>query len=251
MCAARCWAGADHQEYPFTLLVERLQIERDPSRSPIFQVLFDLQKLQRFACGVAFPAPQPGACLSVGGLTLEPLDLSSTRGAGTDLSLQLVDADEQIVGALKYSTTLFDPGTIAHMRRAFLLMLEKIVDNPALPIEELGLAVATMDLNLFLTHLRKLDIKIWVEGERLRVNAPAGRITPELQKEIGLSERRDHRPARKRVRAAAPALQLKPMDCRFTVLGQSVQIPLSFSQQRLWFLDQANPGRRRITSSGW
>jgi hypothetical protein len=28
-----------NQEYPFSLLVERLQKRRDPSRSPIFQVV--------------------------------------------------------------------------------------------------------------------------------------------------------------------------------------------------------------------
>jgi hypothetical protein len=34
----------DHQDYPFPALVERMQPERDPSRSPIFQVMFAFQK---------------------------------------------------------------------------------------------------------------------------------------------------------------------------------------------------------------
>src|SRR5262249_25367307 len=38
--------AADHQEYPFPLLVERLKVERDPSRAPICDVLFSWDKPQ-------------------------------------------------------------------------------------------------------------------------------------------------------------------------------------------------------------
>ena len=34
----------EHQDFPFALLVERLGLRRDPSRSPVFQVAFDLQR---------------------------------------------------------------------------------------------------------------------------------------------------------------------------------------------------------------
>src|SRR5262249_38327388 len=38
-----------HQEYPFSLLVERLQPPRDPASSPIFQVMFVLYKEEQQA----------------------------------------------------------------------------------------------------------------------------------------------------------------------------------------------------------
>jgi hypothetical protein len=34
----------EHQDYPFSTLVERLQAARDPSRSPLFQVMFSMHK---------------------------------------------------------------------------------------------------------------------------------------------------------------------------------------------------------------
>jgi amino acid adenylation domain-containing protein len=242
-------AALDHQEYPFTLLVERLHTERDPSRSPIFQVLFDLQRLQRFgALAPLFLPHSPDACASVAGLTLEPYPFPQQEGL-YDLSLQLADADEQILGGIKYSTALFDWGTIAHMRSALISLLEKIVDNPTMLIKDLSLAVATMDLNTFLNHLRKLDIKIWVEGERLRVNAPAGRITSELQKEIG--RRKDEIIALlKHAPMAAPDFQLKPIGQREQATHGASLLPLSFSQQRLWFFDQVNPGSAAYNIAG-
>jgi len=36
----------------------------------------------------------------------------------------------------------------------------------------------------FLAYLRSLDIKIWREGDQMRVNAPKGVLTPELRDEI-------------------------------------------------------------------
>ena len=39
-------AAFDHQDYPFALLVEQLQPQRDPSRSPLFQTMFVVQKAQ-------------------------------------------------------------------------------------------------------------------------------------------------------------------------------------------------------------
>ena len=39
-------AAFDHQDMPFAALVERLQPRRDPSRSPIFQTMFAVQKAQ-------------------------------------------------------------------------------------------------------------------------------------------------------------------------------------------------------------
>ncbi len=36
----------------------------------------------------------------------------------------------------------------------------------------------------FLEKLRSRDIKVWAEGDRLRCNAPAGVLTPELRNEL-------------------------------------------------------------------
>jgi len=36
----------------------------------------------------------------------------------------------------------------------------------------------------FLAYLKGLDIKLWLEGEKLRFQAPKGVMTPEIKEEI-------------------------------------------------------------------
>ena len=36
----------------------------------------------------------------------------------------------------------------------------------------------------FLSYLNSLDIKLWLEGEKLRYQAPKGVMTPEIKEEI-------------------------------------------------------------------
>src|SRR5947199_28299 len=45
---ARVVSTIRHQEYPFSLLVERLNLPRDLSRPPLFQTTFVLQRFHRF-----------------------------------------------------------------------------------------------------------------------------------------------------------------------------------------------------------
>ena len=228
-------AALDHQEYPFALLVERLRAARDASRTPVFQVSLDWQKLQRFGpLGPLFLPYSPDQHVDVAGLTLQPYFIPQQEGQ-LDLALQMVEADEHVYGALRYSTALFEPDTIIWMHNAFTSLLETIVTNPDQQLANLEIGVVAMSEQAFLVHLRQLDIKIWVEGERLRVSAPAGRMTPELQQEIGRRKQELIALLNRAPTAGPAAPSLKPVE-------RQGPMPLSFAQQRLWFLDQMNPG---------
>src|SRR5262249_17995234 len=67
----------EHLDYPFSLLVEKLRPNRDPSRSPIYQVMFVHQKAQRLGeKGLTpFALGEAGAKLHLGGMHLESLHL--------------------------------------------------------------------------------------------------------------------------------------------------------------------------------
>ncbi len=84
----------------------------------------------------------------------------------------------------------------------------------------------------FLSHLNSLDIKLWVDGDRLRCNAPKGTLTKMLREE--LTERKAE---------IVSFLQEVNFATGSTIesirpISKNGDIPLSFAQERLWLLAQ-------------
>ncbi|MDJ0704851.1 MAG: amino acid adenylation domain-containing protein [Leptolyngbyaceae cyanobacterium MO_188.B28] len=84
----------------------------------------------------------------------------------------------------------------------------------------------------FLRLLDKLDIRLWVEGDLLRCNAPKGVLTAALRTE--LTERKAE--ILSFLKAINPAVS--PTLTPIQPISRDQPLPLSFAQQRLWFLAQ-------------
>ncbi|HEY3572046.1 MAG TPA: amino acid adenylation domain-containing protein [Thermoanaerobaculia bacterium] len=115
-----------HQDVPFEKLVAELQPDRDLSRSPLFQVLFQLHNVPVEA--VELP----------GGLALRPVE-GGGQTSKFDLVLNLDEAGTDFVGVLKHNTSLFEPSTAERIVRHFWTLLAGAVANPALPLSRLPL----------------------------------------------------------------------------------------------------------------
>lgn len=120
-----------HQDYPFALLVERLQPVRDPRRSPLFQAMFVLQKvhLRKEDALVSFALGESGVRMKLGGLLMESVALDQEI-AQFDLTLMMADTAGTLSATFQYNTDLFEAQTINRLSEHFRTLLQAIVENP-------------------------------------------------------------------------------------------------------------------------
>jgi len=115
-----------NDEVPVHRLVKELGQERDPSRNPLFQVMFVLEP----------PLPEPG-----GGWDLTQVDVDAGI-ARVDLYLELDDRPEGLVGRIRYNGDLFVPASIDRMLKHFTRMLEAVVIGPERAISDYSMQTA-------------------------------------------------------------------------------------------------------------
>ena len=133
----------EHHDYPFPLLVERLQPERDPSRSPLFQALFVMEHtpLRMGAELAALALGQPGLRVELGGLVLEPRPIGRST-AQLDLELLVAESGRGLGLVLVYNSDLFDAGTVERFLRHLRTLVAAAVDQPERQVAELPLLAA-------------------------------------------------------------------------------------------------------------
>lgn len=115
----------EHQELPFERLVEELSVERDPSRTPLFQVAFQVRNFQRGE-------------LQVGSLRAEIIDCDAGT-AKFDLNVEVIDRPDGLAGLIEYNTSLFEPATAQRMAGHFANLLASIAEAPRGRVSELRL----------------------------------------------------------------------------------------------------------------
>ncbi|MDO8805003.1 MAG: amino acid adenylation domain-containing protein [Elusimicrobiota bacterium] len=115
----------EYQDCPFELVVRALNPVRDPSKMPVFQVLFNYQV-------------SPGSAIKMSGLDISPLPAVS-RTTKADLELDLLQGTDGVDASFEYSTSLFDSSTIERMAGSYINLLESMHSDLTARVEELPL----------------------------------------------------------------------------------------------------------------
>jgi aspartate racemase len=115
----------EHQDLPFEKLVEELHPERDMSRTPIFQVAFQLRNV-------------PKSPLQFPGLKVDDFG-GDNPISKFDLSVDVAEHGGELSCLFEYNTDLFDAATMERMAGHFHTLLEGVAVDPDRKISALPL----------------------------------------------------------------------------------------------------------------
>ncbi|MCF5032975.1 non-ribosomal peptide synthetase, partial [Pseudomonas syringae] len=114
-----------HQDLPFEQVVEVINPLRSLSHSPVFQAMLSWENNE-------------ASDLTLGDMTLKSIELAADT-AQFDLTLDMAEVDEQLVGTLEYATALFDESTMRRYLGYFQRVLEAMVADDQQVLEHVAL----------------------------------------------------------------------------------------------------------------
>lgn len=133
----------EHQDFPFFLIVERLQPERYANHWPICQTLFVLQQAQAGIDGelAQLALGEDSALWGWGDWQMRSLAIEQ-RVENFDLKLMAAECQEGLRLSFQYRSDLFERATIARLSRHFEVLLQGITADPEVPLGDLPLLSA-------------------------------------------------------------------------------------------------------------
>jgi amino acid adenylation domain-containing protein len=201
-----------HQALPFATLVQQLAPDRDLSRNPLVQVVFQLQN--------ASSADAAGSSQAL---------VDYQRGAAIfDIAVTCYEAQGQFHATWEYATDLFDEPSIAQMARHFERMLAAALANPAEPLHRLPLMEAA-ELRRILVDWNApavpIDaVPVTAQLDRLASQSPASPAFIDGEQQLSAGELAD------RSRALAAALRergLQPGAACGVCLPRGLALPVA------------------------
>jgi tyrocidine synthetase-3 len=149
--SASCLAAYENQDLQFDDLVDMLQVERDPSANPIFDVTLVVQN---------FAKPDTGKSALSEAEEKAAAPFTHQRHHRTskfDMSWFVFEQEEDICIGLEYYSAIFDAATIERMAHHFKNVLREAVSSPSASLAE---------VRLLSVEERQLLLQQYVEGEQ-------------------------------------------------------------------------------------
>ncbi|MCP4154999.1 MAG: amino acid adenylation domain-containing protein, partial [bacterium] len=129
----RTLEALENQDYHFDQLVDKLEVNRDAGRNPLFDVMFALQDINRGQ------KQQPRPALNSGIIQDNQQQQNEIGNAISkfDLTMTVTDTGEKLDIAIEYCTKLFKKETIERIARYYKKILPQIIDENGKKISEI------------------------------------------------------------------------------------------------------------------
>ncbi len=114
----------NNASYPFDVLIDKIQPERNINVNPLFQVMFDYQE-------------SPLNSIKIAGLEAELLDVERETSK-MDLSLSVSEENWRLRVDVEYKTELYTQDSIKKLSVHFKNILDKCIKNPSIKINQIN-----------------------------------------------------------------------------------------------------------------
>ena len=138
---ARTLAAFAHQVYPFDRIVEELEIPRDISRHPLFDVVVDMMDFSEYEAHSQHQRLELSCHYGDSGAGGD--DQARVTGIEVgkskfDLTVFIFERKNHLDFAFEYNTDLFERPTILRMCRRFQMLMKSVCRMPSCPIADLA-----------------------------------------------------------------------------------------------------------------
>lgn len=137
-----CLGAYENQDYPFENLIENLNIKRDLSRNPLFDVMFALQNMD-----------DSSHLFSNSGLSRVPISRTSSK---FDINAEVYSEDGEYRISFEYSTAIFNSETVEWMLSHYVTLLNSILSAPNKKIGDISL-ISCEEESKILKEFNKYD----------------------------------------------------------------------------------------------
>jgi len=142
-----------HQDIQFESLVDKLDIARELNQTPLFNVMLVLQANSQ-------GLNNAGKAVELPGLKLSSIDdLDALDSAKYDLTLNMLDDEQELKGTLEYRTSLFEQASIENLLQHFESLLSTVIDHPFTALNKLSLN--NSDYIHSLGNIQSQDSTLW------------------------------------------------------------------------------------------
>jgi len=225
----------DNQDMPLLRLVDALNPPRDSTRMPFFDVLFTFLLFNHLTAGLQTVNDDETRTV----FPDEPLLFPLMEGQ-FDLSVRFEEMNDGLTMNWSFDTDLFDKSTIETFVNIFMELVTEFSRDSSIPVRVYNAArplqgimpeqgEPEMEVHALFGRLADRGVALSLDGDQLRIKAPKGAIGTSLRDELV---------------AMKPAIvdMLRSEAAGFRSRApQKANLPLSYAQQRLWFLNRLDP----------